>query len=271
MEKLKFLCLFTAVLFAFAGCSKDDDDVFANVPNNLDSSLLPGYWLMVTDSGISKNGLWISEEEDTSFGDGGKKVTDFLLQDSAYVPATLWGNYTWKVLENGVICINKYREGGMAVISLTNDILVMKPFRYIDGKLVANDKTNKWKRSSYPIEIEYSYDTNYGPYYGGYNYDNARREYVSLESLPQWLRAWIASEEERTNRRGVIFRKGYNDPKLFRGEWNDTVYYYIYIKEDGCLLCDSYYEDGTPLDFENEQVRQAFENSIPQMKRIIVN
>ena len=83
--------------------------------------------------------------------------------------------------------------------------------------------------------------------------------------------AWIASEEERTNRRGVIFRKGYNDPKLFRGEWNDTVYYYIYIKENGCLLCDSYYEDGTPLDFENEQVKQAFENSIPQMKRIIVN
>ncbi|MBO4826417.1 MAG: hypothetical protein J5506_04155 [Prevotella sp.] len=286
MKKFKLFCFVVTALLAFAGCSNDDEGslspnieeksspdetVFMNAPENLDASLLPGYWIKVQNGERLRSGIWFSDEEDTAFGYGGKKTALFTLKDSTYVPADAWRHSPWMVRENGVIYINT--RFGEVVTRLTKDTMVIK---YMNESCTADHieyYTQEYVRLHEPIEMEYSYDTysNYGPFYNNYNCDNARREYVSLESLPEWLISWITSAEGKTNRLGEIFRKGYNDPKLFRGEWNGTAYYYIYLKDNSCVFCDSYYEDGTPLDFENEEVKQAFDSSIAQMKRIIIN
>ena len=110
-----------------------------------------------------------------------------------------------------------------------------------------------------------------GPIINNVNLDDAEKVYVSIDSLPDWLISRITSAEEKAGKAGVLFREGEEYEKLFRGELDGTVYYYIYQYASSCIYCDSYYEDGTPLDFENKEVKQAFDSSIAQMKRIIIN
>jgi hypothetical protein len=99
-------------------------------------------------------------------------------------------------------------------------------------------------------------------------------EYVSLESLPEWLRSWISSVEEKAAIPGYVFRelpnKNMETVKLYRGEWEGITYYTIINDANSCIYCDSFYEDGTRLDFENKQVLQAFQNALKYMKRIYI-
>lgn len=99
-------------------------------------------------------------------------------------------------------------------------------------------------------------------------------EYVSLESLPEWLRSWISSVEEKAAIPGFMFRelpnKNWEIVMLYRGEWEGITYYTIINDANSCTYCDSFYEDGTRLDFENKQVLQAFQNALKHMKRVYI-
>ena len=99
-------------------------------------------------------------------------------------------------------------------------------------------------------------------------------EYVSLGSLPEWLRSWISSAEEKAAIPGYVFRelpnKNMETVKLYRGEWEGITYYTIIHEGYSCIYCDSFYEDGTRLDFENKQVLQAFQNALKHMKRVYI-
>ena len=99
-------------------------------------------------------------------------------------------------------------------------------------------------------------------------------EYVSLESLPEWLRSWISTFEEKAATSGYVFRdlpnKNMETVMLYRGEWEGITYYTIINDANSCTYCDSFYEDGTRLDFENKQILQAFQNALKYMKRIYI-
>ena len=101
--------------------------------------------------------------------------------------------------------------------------------------------------------------------------EEADIEYVDFGNLPEWLRSWITSSEEKVGLSNTIFREGAgNNPRLFRGNWEGKVYYYIHNDLNSCVFCDSFYEDGTRLDFEDEEVKKAFDNAIGHMKRVFV-
>ena len=103
---------------------------------------------------------------------------------------------------------------------------------------------------------------------------NAEIEYVKLDNLPSWLISWITDVEEKCGRPNTLFRKVAGAEgelnQLYRGKWEDVVYYYIYNGTNSCVFCDSFYEDGSRLDLSDEKVSQAFMNAIPHMKRIII-
>lgn len=116
-------------------------------------------------------------------------------------------------------------------------------------------------------EDETSNGSNYFPLF------DAETEYVSLDHLPEWLRSWISSNEEQLGH-NKLFReldnKNEENPKLFRGEMDGRVIFLIYNDYNSCMFCDTFYEDETRLDFENDQVRQSFSNAVPNMKRIYI-
>jgi len=79
MKRILFLC-FTCVLFAFSGCSGDDDESRAS--SSLDASLLPGYWIMVKDGVRTNHGVWFSDGTDPQSSEDLKSVTYFYLTDT---------------------------------------------------------------------------------------------------------------------------------------------------------------------------------------------
>ncbi|MBO7046103.1 MAG: hypothetical protein J6W38_07095 [Prevotella sp.] len=103
---------------------------------------------------------------------------------------------------------------------------------------------------------------------------DAEIEYVSLGSLPEWLTSWILSKEEDAGRPHTIFTKwddnNQENPMLFRGEWEGKPYYLIRDLFSSCAFCDTFYEDGTRVDFEDEQLRQAFYGTFSNLKRIYI-
>ena len=106
------------------------------------------------------------------------------------------------------------------------------------------------------------------------NFEDAEVEYVDLESLPEWLISWISSIEEKNGREKTVFREGDEEggdnPQLFRGVCEGSVFYFIYNHANSCIFCDTYFEDGKQLDFHDEDFVQAFEHATHNMKRIYI-
>lgn len=96
-------------------------------------------------------------------------------------------------------------------------------------------------------------------------------EYVSMEDLPDWIAQWALNMDEAVGS-NVCFRniEGYHGSELYRGEWEGVVYYWIINPLSSCVFCDSFYEDGKRLDFEDERVKQAFESAYKNRKRIYI-
>ena len=106
------------------------------------------------------------------------------------------------------------------------------------------------------------------------NLADAEVEYVNLESLPEWLISWISSIEEKNGREKTVFREGDEEggdnPQLFRGVCEGSVFYFIYNHANSCIFCDTYFEDGKQLDFHDEDFKQAFLEATQRMKRIYI-
>ena len=94
----------------------------------------------------------------------------------------------------------------------------------------------------------------------------AEIEYVSLESLPEWLKSWVISTEEKSGIPNTVFREEYSWDvlKLYRGKWEGTVIYYIHNDTNSCIICDCFSEDGKRLELDMEQFTEATHH----MKRI---
>ncbi len=90
-----------------------------------------------------------------------------------------------------------------------------------------------------------------------------------MESLPQWLVDWIATEEEKEGRPGTLFREGRDIPRLFRGEWEGVVYYNIY-NYDLPSSENTFYEDGKSVDFHDNNTLQAWFKVNDLMKRVLI-
>ena len=107
-----------------------------------------------------------------------------------------------------------------------------------------------------------------------FNLEDTEVEYVDLESLPGWLISWISSIEEKSGREKSVFREGDEEggdnPQLFRGVCEGSVFYFIYNHANSCIFCDTYFEDGKQLDFHDEDFVQAFEHATHNMKRIYI-
>lgn len=252
MKRILFLC-FTCVLFAFSGCSGDDDESKAS--SSLDASLLPGYWIMVKDGVRTNHGAWFSDGTDPQSSEDLKSVTYFYLTEKKDEPALCLQRSHWYLNGGGIMLVSDM-EVITEISRLTKDRLTIWEHDLICDVV----STREFERLSEPVKIAYD------PIVPEYK---ERKEYVKMESLPQWLVDWIATEEEKEGRPGTLFREGRDIPRLFRGEWEGVVYYNIY-NYDLPSSENTFYEDGKSVDFHDNNTLQAWFKVNDLMKRVLI-
>ncbi|MGV8139195.1 MAG: hypothetical protein AB2L20_28710 [Mangrovibacterium sp.] len=70
-------------------------------------------------------------------------------------------------------------------------------------------------------------------------------------SIPEWLAIKI---NEIENRKDIDIVK----VKIFQGEWNEKVVYFIRHNLNSCIFCEVYYEGGEKIVWSTEDILDAF-------------
>ncbi len=91
--------------------------------------------------------------------------------------------------------------------------------------------------------------------------------YVSIESLPGWLKSWISDAEETSGVNGVIFRDHWSSPALYRGEWKGELVYRIEELGSSALFGLLFNEDGYTVHFKNSQAFVDFCNYFVKVQK----
>ena len=133
---------------AFIGCSDEDEYTEVKAPSNLDTSLLPGYWILVKGGTKQNMGVWISDRDDVKTSAMGKPVKFFQLPDGLDGPAKRLETTYWYV-RDGVIRIWMW-EGERSIMKLSKDKMTMITTTFIDD----HSEKHEYERLSGPIEIE---------------------------------------------------------------------------------------------------------------------
>ena len=147
MKRILFLC-FTCVLFAFSGCSGDDDESRAS--SSLDVSLLPGYWIMVKDGVRTNHGVWFSDGTDPQSSEDLKSVTYFYLTDNKDEPALCLQRSHW-YLNGGGIMLVRDPEVITGISRLTKDRLTIRYHRLTYDDVIIME----YEHLSEPVKIAY--------------------------------------------------------------------------------------------------------------------
>ena len=82
---------------------------------------------------------------------------------------------------------------------------------------------------------------------------SAKVERVASASLPEWLAKLFEN--------GQFSSYGVTQGKVFRGEWNGKIVYHIYNPMSSCVYCETFYEDGSAVDFDSEDIIRSFQET----------
>ena len=82
--------------------------------------------------------------------------------------------------------------------------------------------------------------------------DNAVNTYNYKKDAPVWLKEKIDS---------ISTIKYYTGTKVYRYELDNKFIYYFRIPLSSCEYCEVYYQDGSKMNFTNNDVRLDFQNN----------
>ena len=93
-------------------------------------------------------------------------------------------------------------------------------------------------------------------------WEKAKTSLMAKEDLPDWLAEMVTDLEKNAPPMSVY--------KVYRCKWNSKTVYYIYWNFSSCVMCETYFADGTRIEWNGTVDTEDFQANSSDWKCIYV-